>query len=579
MKQARLLNNIIGGSYENDERMAGCAVSQNLYAESVEEASNGFYYTTSLRSVEGERVILKDFVQGDSYKQGCRGIFVAGDDSIFVAFGEGIYRLTKNRISGKYTERLIFKYGFPVKGNVVFCETGGINSHVCWIDGTDVLRAYPIDPIKATSNGFSVPLSFTTPLRQYRTSDEIETDSNEHIRPNQVCSINGSIIVNDPKTDSWYYTESYILGGTNYTREVYALDSSGGIVYKDGSNYEVETKTVSLTETDPSSGVSYLWLDRYSKPNFTTAEYLADKITGMVICGDSLYAFGTKSIQIYGQTTSNDAQGFSSIVFTSAGRNIRDIGSNSTDSIVTMNGNIFFLGANAQGNSSVWCISGGSPSRISTNAIERELDGIDVSNAYGCCYYKNGHQFYVLTIPAVDKTYVYDLATRQWHNRSSYTDGKNSAWWVRYIACANGDIIVCGRGVDIIAKLDKDKYDDYRGEPIVKVRTAPVIVSDYSPFIVNDIQLLWNTGTTKDYTNENGAKNPAVMLEVSTDGGNTFGGERWAYGGTAGNYGHRTVWYGIGGVGTLFVFRFTISDRVNVVITGAKISHTKLGAF
>ena len=93
MKNSRLLNQIVGGSYEADERIAGCAVSQNLYAESVEEASNGSYYTTALRSVDGERVVLSDFVDGDGAK-GCRGMFTASDESIFAAFGESVYRIS-----------------------------------------------------------------------------------------------------------------------------------------------------------------------------------------------------------------------------------------------------------------------------------------------------------------------------------------------------------------------------------------------------------------------------------------------------------------------------------------------------
>ena len=126
--------------------------------------------------------------------------------------------------------------------------------------------------------------------------------------------------------------------------------------------------------------------------------------------------------------------------------------------------------------------------------------------------------------------------------------------------------------------LDKEKFDDIAGRPIIKRRICPILMSDFSPFIVNDLQLVWNTGTTRDVTNAEGARNPVVMLQVSTDGGNTFGDERWAYGGLTGQYSYRTIWYGIG-AGTLFVFKFTISDRVNVVITGAKVSHTILAHF
>lgn len=579
MKQSRLINNIVGGSYETDERFAGCAVSQNLFAESVEEASNGHYYTTALRSVEGERVVLEDFVYRDTYGQGCRGIFSASDDRVYAAFGDCVYRIEKNSISGKYVPTLIYTYEVPSIGNVCFCETGGINSHVCWADGSASVKAYPLDPDKAIGLGFRPPFVFYTPLRQYKTADEVMNDTNEHVAPSHICSLNGSLIIDDPKSDTWYFTDAYILGGTSYTREIYDLDAKGNVQYEAGSNYKVKTKTVRLTDFDPSSSTSYLWLDRYSKPNFNTAEYSADNITGMAVASDRLVIFGNRSIQTYTQTISTDAQGFSSMVFSSTNNNVRDTGCAYPDTIKAVAGSMVFLCSSTSGEKSVMVSNGQFPSRVSTNAIDRELDGVDVSDSFSFTYSGKGHHFYGITVPAIGKTFVYDFSTRQWHNRTT-TDSKGHTgeWWGRYVTSVNGDVIVCGRGINKVAVLDRNKYDDYLGNPIVKVRTAPVLTSDYSQFMVNDLMLLWNNGTTKDVTNEQGAQNPVVMLEVSRDGGNTFEGERWAYGGKTGQYGYRTVWYGIG-AGNMFVFRFTISDRVNVVITGAKISHTALRSF
>ena len=579
MKQTRLINQVVGGSYEADERIAGCAVSQNLYAESVESAQNGYYFTSSLRSVPGERVVLEDFVDSDENRQGCRGLFVASDNSVFAAYGDGIYRITYNSITREYHSELVHAMNPHSLGRVRFCETGGINSHVCWIDGKYAkVYAYPLSDLDRLPD-MDFPIAFTTPLRQYKTADEVMTNTEQHVVPDQICSLNGSLVINDPETDTWYYTDPYILGGVTYTREVYDLDAEGNVQYKDGSAYEVKTKTVNLADTEPASTTSYLWLDRYSKPHFTTAEYLADRIEAMAVCGDYLFVLGTGSLQVYNQAVSTDAQGFSSMVFSSAGRNIRDLGCSVKDSVVVINGNLVFLGSSARGERSIWYTAGGTPVRISTNAIERMLEGEDLSTAYAIGYMENGHVFYVLTVPSIDKTFCYDFATSQWHNRSTYRQNCTSGlWWPAFCASVNGHTLLGGVGVEALVRLDKEKYDDYKGDPIVKVRTAPVITSDYSPFVVNDLMLLWNNGTTKDYSNEDGAKNPVVMLEVSRDGGNTFDDERWAYGGRAGQYGYRTVWYGLG-AGTMFVFRFTISDRVNVVITGAKISHTVLAHF
>lgn len=578
MKQTRLLNTVVGGSYVQDERIAGYAVSQNLYAESVEEASNGFYYTTALRSVEGEKAVLDVADVADPNGQGCRGFFVASDDSIFAAFGANVVRITKNPVTGEYEHESIYSQPSETIGPVRFAETGGINSHVVWIDGSEWVNAYPLEPEKATSQGFSVPVRFRTPLRVYLTSDEVHDSYNEHVVPTSICTLSGSLVINDPKNDTWYYTDPYALGGTNYRRKVYDLDAQGNIQYIAGT-YQVKTKDVALSDEDPSSLTSYLWLDRYSKPSFQTAEYAADNVENMAVVGDVLVAFGSKSLQFYTQQASTDAQGFSSIVFSSVNRNIRDIGLKAVNSVAVVDGKVCFLGSSSRGERSVWVTEGNAPMRISTNAIEREMEGNELSTCRGFGWVSNGHQFYCLTVPSIGRTYCYDFATRQWHNRTTrLADGRDAEWWPWYCGNANGDIVLAASGELKVAVLDRNKYDDYRGRPIIKRRTCPIIMNDFSPFIVNDLQLVWNTGTTRDVTNGEGARNPVVMLEVSTDGGNTFGAERWGYGGLTGQYGHRTIWYGIG-AGTLFVFRFTISDRVNVVITGAKISHTRLSHF
>lgn len=576
MKGKRLLNAIVGGSYEADERIAGNAVSVNLYAEASEDKGGGTYFTAALRSVPGERVVIAEGLDiDDPSGQGCRGLFTASDDTLFAAFGKKVFRIHRNPVTGAYSAEAVYSQSVETTGRVRFCETGGVNSWVAWIDGSDTVHAYPLSPEKAETE---VPVSFKTPKRVYLTADNVMNDTETNVFPTAIESVAGCLCVNDPENDTWYYTDAYILGGTNTEREIYDLDADGNVQYEDGS-YKVKTKTVSLLEEDPSSQTAYIWLDRYSKPRWQTAEYAADNAVGFAKCGDFILVFGTKSLQVYSQQTSTDVQGFSGMVFSSANRNVRDIGTTQPDTIAEIGGKVVFLGSAALGVRSVWSTDGGAPLRISTNAIERAMQGNDISGAFAFAYAENGHQFYCLTIPAMRKTFCYDFATSQWHDRSTRDKyGRDVEWWVAYASEIGGEIALGGAGVTKLAVLDRNKFDNYEGEPIIKRRTAPILMNDYSPFIVNDVQLLWNTGTTTDTDNSTGAREPVVMLDVSTDGGNTFGSERWATGGKIGQYAHRSVWYGVG-LGTLFVLRFTISDRVNVVITGAKISFTPCAHF
>ena len=61
---------------------------------------------------------------------------------------------------------------------------------------------------------------------------------------------------------------------------------------------------------------------------------------------------------------------------------------------------------------------------------------------------------------------------------------------------------------------------------------------------------------------------PMVGLEVSKDGGKTWGQELWRSMGKIGKYLNRTYWNRIG-TSRDTVFRWTITDPVKVVLTGA----------
>lgn len=576
MKQARILQNIVGGSYEADSKIAGTAFSLNMYAENVEETSGERYYTTALRSREGERIVL----EGLGGK--CRGMFVASDGSIFAAFGSNFYRIRYDSVDEKFSRERIFKQVFEDFSSVSFSETGGVNSHVVWVDGSSLVYAYPLDTASAETQGISLPISFVTPKRVYLTSDDVVVSTGEtvdpHIRPTQICSVKGCIVINDPDTDTWYYTEPYILGGTQYTRDVYDLDANGNVQYEEGNKYKVKTKNVRLDETDPVSGTSYIWLDRYGVPHWQTSELTADKNVGMKVCGDFLYILGERSVQAYAQTSQTDALGNSYMVFSSSSSNVNDIGCKDYRTISEISGTLVFLGSGNRGDGSVIALQGGTPARISTNAIEREIKDANLEDVCAFSFVEIGHSFYCITIPSLKKSYVYDFATRQWHNRStSYGNGTSKGWWVKHSVKTEGKILLAG-DVDLIAMLDASKYDDYKGDVIIKQRVSQIVSNDYSPFILNDIQLMLNTGESLDVNNEANARNPVVMLEISKDAGHNFNKSVWGYMGRIGEYSHRCIWRNLGKV-TMAVLRFTISDRCKVVITGAKIGFTQLRNF
>lgn len=561
----------IGGSNRSDVMMDSPELLLNMFVEKTEVAENRGYTNKRMRSVEGERAVL-EFPFDTNV--GCRGIFTASDGSMFAAFNKSVYRITM-----KSNGELEFYNVMNVDGHeinmqnrltkVVFAETGGIDSHVVWVDGSQYLYAHSI------KNG--ITSYYRTPLRVYRNVDGAEGDET-HAEPSHVVCISGVICINDIENDTWYYTEPYVLGGGSEERSVYRLDNNGNVVYKDDSRIEVESVKVKISE-EADNGVSYLWLDRYSLPKFQTAEYVADKITSMVLSNDRIFCFGTRSVQVYSLTETTDAYGNSYSVFSSTGNNIRDNGAEVGSTVAVLGGKVFWLGSSDIGDYSVWASDGGAPTRISSNSMERELRSFGrVDDAYGFAYAYDGHQFYVLTIPSAMKTYCFDAATKEWFNRSTSDPktGKDRQWFPSFAVSAYSNIYLGSYSSQFLVKIDPTKNTDFKDDPIIKRRVSPVFIKDFEPFRLDAFWMEWGTGLSEDPY-----MNPVVMLEASADGGNTWCDEVWGNGGNIGQYFWRTEWRRCfpvcptGELPRLVVVRVTISDPVKVVITGAKMQITE----
>lgn len=163
----------------------------------------------------------------------------------------------------------------------------------------------------------------------------------------------------------------------------------------------------------------------------------------------------------------------------------------------------FWLGRDRQGQCVVYQGQEYQAVRISTHAIEQEFQNYTVVNdAIGFCYQEDGHTFYVLVFPTADKTWVYDLATKQWHERTwTDEDGVEHRHRANF-ACAAYNIILCGDWeTGAIYQWHLDIGDD-AGQPIVRRRGFPHLLQDsrrvsYDSFIC-DMEVGTPTGLLAD---------------------------------------------------------------------------------
>jgi hypothetical protein len=153
---------------------------------------------------------------------------------------------------------------------------------------------------------------------------------------------------------------------------------------------------------------------------------------------------------------------------------------------------VIWLGRDRQGQCVVFMGRDYQAVRISNHALEASLQSyVVVNDAIGFAYQQDGHTFYVLIFPTADRTWVYDLSTEQWHERT-WTDpatGLEHRHRANCFAFAYNITIVGDWQNGRIYWWNLDQYTD-AGDPIVRRRGFPHMVKDgkrisYSQFILD----------------------------------------------------------------------------------------------
>lgn len=195
---------------------------------------------------------------------------------------------------------------------------------------------------------------------------------------------------------------------------------------------------------------------------------------------------------------------------------------------------IYWLSQDQQGHLLVIEGSGYRAQRISTHAIENEIQSYGTySDAIGFTYQIEGHTFYQLTFPTADKTWVYDVSTKLWHEES-WTDsnGVQHRHRASCAAFAYGNNLMADWQTGALYLVDPNAYTD-NGQPIVFLRSFPHMQQDgkrmfHRQFIL-DMDVGDAPGTTPD-------TEPMVSLRWSDTKGASWGNSVQIPLGAAGEY-------------------------------------------
>jgi hypothetical protein len=504
----------IGPMYE----LQGVSMAQrkaiNMFLQSGEGQAK---YSQLLIGTPGTKVIneLQTIVGNDNW--GCRGLWMTDNGpftggTLYSVFGSKLCKTTQDPLTGNLITTIVFDIGLDTT-RVSMTDNGG---YLCLVNGQEM---WLVDIFTDVVTNLTTSLPFTLPKTVV------------YLGGRFVC------ITNDPAPTT--------------KKEL-------GVVLKNQLLWWSELGIEGAKTWDALS--------------FASAEASADSINALVVRQGDIWAFGSRSYQVFATTANPD----SPIQY--AGGSSTNIGVNAPYSAFTIGETVFWLGSNASGRNVVFQASGYNSIRVSNHGIESILQefGDLTTQAYGFAYQEAGHLYYILTIPPGQyekegvklftdgRTLVYDSTTQQWHERASREPitGKLQAWQPLFSAYGFGKIIVGNLLWPVLMELKQDVYTDYdpytptKTKPIFREYQGGVMFDNLQQFILDEFQADFVVG----HGPLNGLSNdPKASLAISYDSGNTWGNFQQCPMQKTGNYAGRVRWLKLGSARN-FVLKIQVTE-------------------
>ena len=219
--------------------------------------------------------------------------------------------------------------------------------------------------------------------------------------------------------------------------------------------------------------------------------------------------------------------------------------------------NLIWFGSSERGEAAIVRTRGFSAGTVSTPAFGAEVKTYPItSDAIGYTYQEDSHEFYVLTFPTADTTWVYDSQSGLMQKRLSYDPYQSTPAVNAFIPPGahrhRSNCFMNFAGMRLVGDyqngaiywLTRSAYTD-AGWPLLAKRRSPHIwdKGQRGRVFMASLQIDFRAGVG----NSSGmGTDPQAGLAISRDGGRTFG-QRWnAPIGQAGQFKTRTMWRKLG---------------------------------
>ena len=217
-----------------------------------------------------------------------------------------------------------------------------------------------------------------------------------------------------------------------------------------------------------------------------------------------------------------------------AAGSVMEQGLGSAQTLAQLDGSIYWLGNDRI----IYRTQGYHAVRVSTHPIEEILTAYgDLRDITACAFQFAGHSFYSISIPSTPdggRTFLYDVATKQWHERSSAGYGR----WRIITAAQHGPYLLLGDAYSgNLYEVDSNDTND-AGAPMQRLAVLPNIVSHGPRAFMSRLEVEMEVGTEHSPG--------TVALDYSDDGGITWSPRRITDTGAAGQTRRRVAYTRLG---------------------------------
>ena len=354
---------------------------------------------------------------------------------------------------------------------------------------------------------------------------------------------------------------------TTVFSQITDADFPGAETLTDQDGYFIVTKNGRVYWSNVLNGLSWTGVDVY------TPSYKADKVKAVVSLQESLYNFGESTMEVYfNNGTTFQRMGRTSIQYGIAGVNTLQVVANSIICVSRYDNGQPQVVQIAPNNEIV---------TISEPSIAYQIGKVkEIEDMHSFTFTSpDGHIFYVLTLPEADKTFVYDLTTKEWTEWSTFNGVQADGTYLYGKCFANHHMFLQGSHYVTsskdanIYKLDFNAFTD-NGNPIVRQRDTQIYHQEYKLITVHELEIDMNTGSGA-LTGQ--GSEPRLMFQISKNGGKTFGQERLVRLSKLGDYDYRCKVRMLGSARN-WVIRFKLSDPIDLSIIGAR-ARGSVGAY